>query len=153
MKSLPYVSSALFGLTIYLLLELIFGSYGFVAYRAVDHFQRTVDESHQRVADREEELFIEISRLQTDAEMIRQAAHDIGMVDPDEGVIRISGYSGTRRRSYDPGRPAPAIREIADNRPLFRGIALAVALTALIAQLMMTGRPISLQRRDRNTPD
>ena len=140
MKSLPFVVSSLFGLTVYLILELLFGSYGLVAYKVVEGYVAEVEDISRGVALREAELNSEITRLRTDSEAIREAAYDLGLVSNGEGIIRVSGYSVRRNRAYNPGRTVPAMREIADNRPLFRGIGLASALLLLITLLLVQTR-------------
>jgi len=147
---LPFVPSMLFGLTVYLVLELVFGSYGFVAYHVVDSYKQEIEEGRSSVENREQQLRVEINRLQTDPDAVRRAAHDLGLVGEREGVIRVSGYRYTRHRGYDPGRPAPIMRTIADNRPLFRGIGLTAALLFLLVQLL-TGPKRYSGKRERHS--
>lgn len=140
MKLLPFVASGLFGLTVYLTLELLLGSYGLVAYRAVESYSREVYAAEQSISLRETELETEILNLRTDREAVRREAHDLGLIGDGEGIIRVTGYSLSRTHSYDPGRTAPPMRKIADNRPLFRGLGLAAALVLLIPLLIVQTR-------------
>ncbi len=151
MRLLPATASILSGLTVYLLLEAVFGGYGFVAMHILGDFSSDVARTRLAVEERSDELRTHIQQLQTDAEAVRVAAHDLGFVGEGEGIIRIEGYRGQRSSPFDPGQPAPAPPEIADNRPLFRGIALVVALVVFLVSVVGTNSALTLYRSDRHS--
>jgi len=151
MRLLPAAASILSGLVVYLLLELLFGSYGFVALNAMTGFAAEVTETREEVEVRGAELRIHIQQLQTDAEAVRVAAHGLGFVSENEGIIRIEPYERRRAMTFDPGQPAPAPPTITDNRPLFRGVSMVVALLVFLLSVVRWGSPLSLYRSDRHS--
>lgn len=147
MKSYPIVAATLLGVAVYFSLELLFGSTGFIAHQALEEYHGQVSADLERVRDANAELQRQIDRLRSDPEEIRIVARDVGLVEPDERIIRIEGRDRFPRQRLSPG---PAVREaprIADNRPLFRAIGLATTLVFLLAHLF--SEPLAARRRRR----
>jgi len=153
MKASSVLSITLLGLSTYLLLELVFGSYGFLALAAMTEYADEAAADLAELRTRTEELQLQVELLQTDRETIRLEARDIGFIRPDETVVRLEGHEPRPRHRYMPGSTPPAIPVTRDNRPLFRALALAVVLLAsLVETLRNTAHvawPDSSPKRDR----
>lgn len=150
MKPSSLLGAGLVGLSVYLLLELIFGSTGLVAYQNLVEHRRLAGEELAQVELLQVELRREIDALTSDPETIRAEGRDIGLVAPDEVVVRIEGRIAHIRRSYLPGSlPSPYV-PAADRRPLFRTIALMLALVTLFVDLVGVPRsPLAFVRSPR----
>ena len=149
MKASSVLSITLLGLSTYLLLELVFGSYGFLAQNAMSEY---ADEAETKLVDlrtQTEELQLHVALLQTDRETIRIEARDIGFIRPDETVVRLDGHEPRPRHRYMPGSTPPAIPVTRDNRPLFRALALAVVLVSFLIGTLRNTAQISSTRQNR----
>jgi cell division protein FtsB len=152
MKLWSLVIATLVGVATYLLLELFFGSYGFVAYDLMNDYVVLSNQELQELEERHAELRQQIRQLTTSRETIRLEARDSGLVGPDEYVVRIEGREPRPRHRYSPGSLPPVIPRTRDNRPLFRSIAVAVALVyILVDALAFHPKPTGLHRRRRTT--
>jgi cell division protein FtsB len=141
MKASSVLSITLLGLATYLLLELVFGSYGFLALNAMNEYADEADAELDTLRARTAELRLHVELLQTDRETIRLEARDIGFIRPEETVVRLEGHEPRPRHRYMPGTTPPPIPVTRDNRPLFRALSLAVALVAaLVGTLRNTAR-------------
>ena len=136
MKLSSLLNVNLFGFAVYLSLELVFGSYGFLAQRALEDYLEQAERQYTTLAETREELQRQIYLLTTDAETIRLEARDIGFIAPEEAVVRVDGHKPRPPHSYIPGATPPPIPETKDNRALFRTIALAFALVALLMETL-----------------
>lgn len=136
MKRSSLLSITLFGFAIYLSLELVFGSYGFLAYHALEDYVERAEERYSTLTETHEELQRQIHLLTTDTATIRLEARDIGFIAPNESVVRIDGHTPRPRHIYMPGATPPPIPETRDNRALFRAIALAITLVALLVEIL-----------------
>ncbi|TVR69410.1 MAG: septum formation initiator family protein [Spirochaetaceae bacterium] len=138
MKPSWLVIAALLGLGVYLALELLFGPYGFIAYRQLERFrERSVlelNELHRQT----EELQRQVRMLTTDAETIRMEARDIGLVGRNEVVLRLENRDPRPRHRYMPGTVPAEMTRVRDNRPLFRSVGFTVFLVALLVPLVGT---------------
>ncbi len=150
MKLWSLVIAALLGVATYLLLELFFGSYGFVAYDLMGEYVELSSQELQELEERHDALRDQIRQLTTSRETIRLEARDSGLVGSDEYVIRIDGREPRPRHRYSPGSLPPVIPRTRDNRPLFRSIGVAVALVyILVDTLAFQPHPAILHRRRR----
>ncbi|MEX2445378.1 MAG: septum formation initiator family protein [Alkalispirochaeta sp.] len=152
MKLWSLVIATLVGVATYLLLELFFGSYGFVAYDLMNDYVALSNQELEELEERHAALRDQIRRLTTSRETIRLEARDSGLVAPDEYIVRIEGREPRPRHRYSPGSLPPVIPETRDNRPLFRSIGVAVALVyILVDALAFHPNPTALHRRRRTT--
>jgi cell division protein FtsB len=150
MKASSVLSITLLGLATYLLLELVFGSYGFLALAAMNEYADEAETELSALRARTEELQLHVELLQTDRETIRLEARDIGFIRPDETVVRLEGHEPRPRHRYMPGTTPPAIPATRDNRPLFRALSLAIVLVAaLVGTLRSTARDSTSQQHRR----
>jgi cell division protein FtsB len=136
MKRTSLLGIALFGVGIYLLLELLFGSYGVFAYRMMERYLVEAENDLAELEERRTDLERQVQMLTGDGETIRLEARDIGFIERNERIIRLEGHEPRPRHRYLPGttpQPVPVPR---DNRPLFRAIALALSLVALIVETL-----------------
>jgi cell division protein FtsB len=148
MKLWSLVIAALVGVATYLLLELFFGSYGFVAYELMDDYVTLSNQELEELEERHAALRQQIRQLTTSRETIRLEARDSGLVGPDEYVVRIEGREPRPRHRYSPGSLPPVIPRTRDNRPLFRSIAVAVALVyILVDAVAFHPKPAGFHRR------
>ncbi|SIQ71957.1 Cell division protein FtsB [Alkalispirochaeta americana] len=136
MKSSWFVLALSLGLGAYLLLELVFGQSGLIAYRAMEEARRQTNLEMKELQEQTSALERYVRLLTTDAETIRLEARDIGYVGDDEFVLRVEGRDARLRHRYQPGlRPSPLPR-IRDNRPLFRSVGFTVFLLIALADLV-----------------
>jgi len=150
MKLWSLVIAVLVGVATYLLLELFFGSYGFVAYELVGEYVELSSQEFAELEERHAALQEQIRQLTTSRETIRLEARDSGLVGPNEYVIRIEGREPRPRHRYSPGSLPPVIPRTRDNRPLFRSIGVAVALVyILVDALASQPNPVTFHRRRR----
>lgn len=152
MKLWSLVIAALVGVATYLLLELFFGSYGFVAYELMDEYVALSNQELQELEERHAALRQQIRQLTTSRETIRIEARDSGLIASDEYVVRIEGREPRPRHRYMPGSLPPTIPGTRDHRPLFRSIGVAVALVYLLVDaLAFQPKPAGKPRRRRST--
>ncbi|MFP4151423.1 MAG: septum formation initiator family protein [Alkalispirochaeta sp.] len=148
MKRTSLLGIALFGVGTYLLLELLFGSYGVFAHHMMERYLLEAEEDLAELEERRNELRQQVDLLTGDGETIRLEARDIGFIESDERIIRLEGHEPRPRHRYLPGttpKPVPVPR---DNRPLFRAIALALSLVALIVETLRHTTGDVLPRRE-----
>jgi len=153
MKRTSLLGIALFGVGIYLLLELLFGSYGVFAYRMMERYLLEAENDLAELEVRRADLERQVQMLTSDGETIRLEARDIGFIEQNERIIRLEGHEPRPRHRYLPGttpQPVPVPR---DNRPLFRAIALALSLVALIVDTLRHTTGEITPRRRRNEWD
>ena len=128
--------ATLLGLGVYLVLELLFGPYGVIAFNQLERFRdRSVlelNELHRQTAD----LQLQVRMLTTDAETIRLEARDIGLVGQNEVVLRLENRDPRPRHRYMPGTVPAKISPVRDNRPLFRSVGFTAFLLTLLVQLL-----------------
>jgi cell division protein FtsB len=136
MKLTSVLIGALIGLATYLTLELIFGSYGHIAYQRLEAYVAEARRDLASVQERHRDLQDRIRLLRRSAEAVRLEARDVGIVAPDEYVVRIEGREPRPRHRYMPGTIPGRIPEVRDNRPLFRSIAVAIALVYLLVDVV-----------------
>ncbi|MCG8478184.1 MAG: septum formation initiator family protein [Spirochaetales bacterium] len=147
MKLSSLLTALLLGIASYLAFEIIFGSYGVIAYRLMDEYADGNRARLESLYARREELLRQVHLLTTDAETLRIEARDSGLIARDEYVLRIVGREARSVYRYSPGAFPDALPRTRDNRPLFRAIGLTVALLYLLIDIIIT-RP----RRDRVVP-
>lgn len=140
MKASLLIPATLMGLTVYLLLEVIFGQYGIIAYHRLDDFRdRSVLELAE-IKDQTRVLQRQVRLLTTDRETVRLEARDIGFVATDEMVLRVQNRDPRLRHRYQPGALPSRFPQVRDNRPLFRSVGFAVFLLTLLFDLSAWGR-------------
>jgi cell division protein FtsB len=151
MKLATVATAALFGLASYLMLELVFGSYGVIPYgtleRRVEHAEMDLAavRAHQRALENEVRL------LTTDPERIVLEAREIGLVGANESIVRISGWEPRSSHRAQAGT-LPAPRPVPeDHRSLFRSIALALTLVVILVDTF--SGTVTLPRRSRRRED
>ncbi|MFW5693756.1 MAG: FtsB family cell division protein [Alkalispirochaeta sp.] len=136
MKLWSVVIAALVGVAAYLLLELFFGSYGFVAFELMEEYVDLSNQELQELEERHASLQEQVRQLTTSRETIRLEARDSGLVRTDEYVVRIEGREPRPRHRYSPGSLPPVVPRTRDNRPLFRSIGVAVALVYILVDAL-----------------
>lgn len=135
------VLATLLGLGVYLVLELLFGPYGLLAYQKLERFhEKTVLELID-LNSRSRDLHLQVRMLTTDSETVRLEARDIGLVGANDVVLRLENRDPRPRHRYMPGTLPPEIPRVRDNRPLFRSVGFAVFLVMILAQLAGTRNP------------
>ncbi len=151
MKISSLLTALLLGIASYLAFELLFGSYGVIAYRLMDEYADGNRVRLESLYARQEELLRQVHLLTTDAETLRIEARDSGLVAGDEYVLRIVGREARSVYRYTPGALPDALPRTRDNRPLFRAIGLTISLLYLLIDIIIT-RPRSdravLRRND-----
>ena len=157
MKASSLITASFMGLGIYLLLELVFGQYGFISYRALDSFHRNAISELDSLKRQTDALQLQVRLLTTDAETIRLEAREIGFVARDEVVLRLEGRDPRPRHRYQPGALPSRVSRVRDNRPLFRSVGFTVFLVTVLVQLtgvQLFRKPGSRRRqRDREGSD
>ncbi len=138
MRLSHFLGIALLGVSTYLLLELLFGSYGVVAYRVVTDYVQEAEAQLVELRETHDELERLARRLSSDRETVRLEARDVGYIREDEVVVRVEGHQPRPRHRYYPGAIPVAPPPLQDNRPLFRAIALVVSLVALLVKTLLT---------------
>jgi cell division protein FtsB len=148
MKLSSVLTASLLGLAIYLTLELFFGSYGLVAQQLMEGYVSDAERRLEELQERHDAFASQIVALTTDRETVRLEARDIGLVGPNEYVLRIDGREPRPRHRYAPGGPPPVVPNTRDYRPLFRSISLAMALVFILVDTLATQpRVLVLHRR------
>lgn len=135
MKLSWLVIAALLGLGVYLSLELLFGPYGLVAYHQLERFRERSLVEFEVLHRQTAELQRQVRMLTTDAETIRLEARDIGLVAANEVVVRLENRDPRPRHRYMPGTLPAQMKQVRDNRPLFRSLGLTVFLLSLLIPL------------------
>lgn len=149
MKVTSLLSISLFGFATYLFLEFFFGSYGILAYRAMERYVDRAEERYESVEEIQQDLRLQVHLLTTDAETIRLEARDVGYIQEGERIVRVEGHSPRSRHRYMPGAAPPPLPRPRDNRALFRAIALAVTLVSLLIEILRTTAASSPPHRQR----
>ena len=129
------IISALTAVILYILLELIFGPAGVLAYQDAHAHMEELEEHLSGLRELEQDLSTRIEGLQRDQEVIRVEARSLGLVEPDERLLRIEGYE----RQGPPTQAGTAMAELEpypDYRPLLRGLSAASALLLYIGMLL-----------------
>lgn len=153
MKLSSLLGITLSGLLTYLLLEIVFGSYGLLAFYAMEEYARNAEAQLAELEETQAELRGTVYRLTTDRETIRLEARDIGFIRPEETVVRLEGHNPRQRHRYMPGTTPPPIPVTRDNRPLFRALSLALTLIALFVETVRTTSRKTLPTRRRDDWD
>ncbi|POR01804.1 hypothetical protein AU468_07565 [Alkalispirochaeta sphaeroplastigenens] len=154
MKSSWFVLALALGLGSYLLLELVFGQSGLIAYGAMEKARHQARLEMEAMQEQTAALERYIGLLTTDAETIRLEARDIGYVGPDEVVLRVEGRDARLRHRYQPGIMPSPLPRIRDNRPLFRSVGFTVfLLITLIDLVRLPGEARRSSRRERQSRD
>ncbi len=136
MKLSSLLSITLLGVITYLLLELVFGSYGIMAYKVLERYAREAETQLAELETRHAQLQSQARNLAGDRETVRLEARDIGFVQNNEVIVRLEGHEPRPSHRYLPG-PAPVSPPLPkDNRPLFRAIALVVALVGILVETL-----------------
>ena len=153
MKLSTLLSASLIGFAAYLLMELLWGSYGFVAYRELTAFVATAEDGLAEQEAVSRTLEGRVHDLTTDADTVRLEARAIGYLDQADRVVR---FPDQRVPSQPPSRavhqPEPPPQSI-DNRPLSRAVAVAIALLyVLVETLALQSSEIVRERRRRSSP-
>jgi cell division protein FtsB len=136
MKLASAVIAGLTAITVYLSLQLVFGSYGVIAHSVVSEYLDRSEEALEVAVQRRNDLQREIASLTADRETIRVEARRIGFVAPDETLVRVAGRDRHTAFRYALGSLPADVPIPRDNRPLFRSIALAAALIVLIVAFL-----------------
>ncbi|MFP4067121.1 MAG: septum formation initiator family protein [Spirochaetaceae bacterium] len=132
------VSTAVAILT-HLMLSLVWGEYGLIAYRELDTYRDRLDENLERLEERTLELEREAQTLQTDAERIRVEARRLGYYAENETPVRLEEYRPASTRS-SPGSVIRRRSPPADNAPILRAIAASAGLFTLFLMLVVDQR-------------
>ncbi len=140
MKPTWFVTSTLAGLGVYLLLELVFGQYGMIAFRTMEEFRSKAAQELEVLQRQTLDLQRQVRLLTTDSETIRLEARDIGLVGMEEIVVRLENHETRPRHRYQPGAVPSRMPRIRDNRPLFRSLGFTVFLVTLLVQLIGSQR-------------
>lgn len=138
MKISSLLTALLLGIASYLAFELLFGSYGVIAYRLMDEYADGNRLRLESLYTRQEELLRQVHLLTTDAETLRIEARDSGLVASDEYVLRIVGREPRSVYRYVPGAPPDSLPRTRDNRPLFRAIGLTISLLYILIDIIIT---------------
>jgi cell division protein FtsB len=136
MKLSSLLSITLLGVITYLLLELVFGSYGIMAYAVLEKYAREAETELADLEARHDELQRQARNLAGDRETVRLEARDIGFVLSNEVIVRIEGHEPRPRHRYMPGAAPASPPRPKDNRPLFRAIALVVTLVGILVETL-----------------
>lgn len=147
MRLSSLLSITLLGVVTYLFLELIFGSYGVLAYAVVNDYVQSAEEQLDELKARHAELELLAQRLSADREMVRLEARDIGFIQENEVIVRVEGHQPRQRHRYLPGATPSAPPHPRDNRPLFRTIALVVVLVGLLVDVLRTATRTEVPKR------
>jgi cell division protein FtsB len=121
----------------YLALELVFGMYGFVAYDELEEFRHLAKLDLTKIQEQQQELEQTVTSLTTDPETIILEARDIGLISPNEVVLRVSGHDPRRRHQYVTGSYPRVRNTVRDNRPLFRTAAVVIFLAVLCLEILL----------------
>lgn len=136
MRASSLVFALLTAWAAYLVLELLFGVYGFVAFEKLEEFHRTAKADLHAIQEQQQELERTVQSLTSDPETIVLEARDIGLISPNEVVLRVSGHDPRRRHQYVTGAYPRVRGTVRDNRPLFRTAAVVIFLIALCLEIL-----------------
>ncbi|TVQ37174.1 MAG: septum formation initiator family protein [Spirochaetaceae bacterium] len=125
--------SAAIAVWTYLLLTLVFGERGMIAYARLSDYRDELSYHIGQLNERQRDLAAAAERLQSDPEEIRIEARRMGYVGRSEGLIRIPGHSVPRADSETPGEKLPPPARWSADRSLLRALALSAALLAFFA--------------------
>lgn len=139
MKASSLAAPALAAWLVYLILELLFGVSGVVAFRALEETRERAREDIALVQERRRYLEQTIRGLTTDPQMIILEARDLGLVSPEDRIFRVQGHDARPVHRYIPGSVPRPVVSVRDNRPLFRALALAVFLALVTISLTVQG--------------
>ncbi len=147
MKPSSVLIALLLGISVYLLLQLSFGTHGIVARSVLLDYLVDAESALSDAQLQGAELQREIESLTSDPERIIIEARRIGMVGEREVIVRLDGYGRLPAYQYQPGSLPTDVPWPSDNRPLFRSIALAVTLFVLLIYLFKTPATQQLPKR------
>lgn len=147
------VVATLMGLGVYLVLELLFGNYGIIAYRSLERFRDKAVIELEDLRRQTSELQRQVRRLTTDSETVRLEARDIGLVGRDDVVIRLENRDPRPRHRYEPGAMPVSPPRVRDNRPLFRSLGFTVFLLTLLVQVAATRNNAGRQEEEPDEAD
>jgi len=135
----------------YLLLTLIFSSYGLLEYRRHNDYAQTLRDNITELERENERLLRRIEDLRTRSEVIVMEGRSIGLYRASEGVIRVVGYPNpsSLRESSRPGRMVGSIAEGPNHYPWIRAVALSVGLLVLAIGMMWSKNAPRRARRAR----
>ncbi len=114
----------------YLLLTLVFGDRGLVAYTALSEYRQDLESHLQQLSAIQESLENDSRRLRTDPEQVRIEARRLGYVRSTEGIIRIPGRTDAPGAVDSPGEKLQPPSPWKGERALFRTVALTIGLLA-----------------------
>lgn len=145
-SSLPV--ALLVGVATYLVLELLAGSYGLLAFRDLERHAEAAAQAAEAIERRSVELTTMVRSLTSDPETILVEARDVGFAAADEVVVRVAGRTARTSHRYVPGQLPTPRPEPTDRRPLFRALALALGLVYLLVDLLAAQPTRGGTRRD-----
>lgn len=110
MKRLRFLSAALAGTFVYVLVSVFAGRDGILVYRHQEEQKRILSVRTEQIQKTNDALLLERTALEKDADVIAGLAKKLGYVSDGDKIVKINGLSFSDKGLYDAGTPLKAER-------------------------------------------
>jgi cell division protein FtsB len=146
MKGSLIISAGAVGISIFLVLNLFFGSQGLLSYSRLKEKKGKLTENLTALREINDNLTAKVQALQKNSDMVAGHARNIGYIEEDEWIIQMEGYT-LQKNSVSPGSIFEPMTgsERQNNITLVRSLSAAAALLYLFFALVLERRRYGFQ--------